>query len=69
MDVKKEVIGNFYRDGKLYTTEAIRVNDHDFESLSGEVASGLYDVFNNIGYITLSMGDLPSCGGVFVIGG
>jgi len=30
------------------------VNDHDFESLSGEVASGLYDIFNNIGYITLS---------------
>jgi len=47
----------------------MRVNDHDFESLSGEVAHGLYDVFNNIGYITLSMGDLPSCGGVFVIGG
>jgi hypothetical protein len=50
------MIGNFYRDGKLYTTEAIRVNDHDFESLSkGKVVPhGLYDIFNNIGYITLS---------------
>ena len=46
------MIGNFYRDGKLYTTEAIRVNDHDFESLSkGKVVPhGLYDVFNNIGF-------------------
>jgi len=50
------LIGNFYRDGKLYATEAIRVNDHDFESLSeGKVVPhGLYDIFNNIGYITLS---------------
>ena len=30
MDVKKELIGNFYRPGKLYTKEPIRVNDHDF---------------------------------------
>jgi hypothetical protein len=67
------VIGNFYRDGKLYTTEAVRVNDHDFESLSeGKAAPhGLYDVFNNIGYITLSMssGTSEFAAGVFVIGG
>ena len=29
MDVKKkELIGNFFRSGKLYTTETLRVNDH-----------------------------------------
>lgn len=56
MDVKKkELIGNFYRPGKLLTTEPVRVNDHDFESLaSGKVVPhGLYDVYRNIGYITL----------------
>lgn len=30
--LKKENIGNFYREGKLYTTEAIKVLDHDFAS-------------------------------------
>jgi hypothetical protein len=56
MDVKKkELIGNFFRSGKLYTTETLRVNDHDFESLSeGKVIPhGLYDLARNIGYITL----------------
>ncbi|UVS62469.1 hypothetical protein NX761_04915 [Nitrosomonas sp. PLL12] len=28
------MIGNFYRPGKLYTTEVVRVNDHDFASLA-----------------------------------
>ena len=28
----KELIGNFYRSGTLYTQEIIRVNDHDFPS-------------------------------------
>ncbi len=27
---KKELLGNFYRDGKLYVQEAIEVFDHDF---------------------------------------
>lgn len=30
--LKKELIGNFYRAGKLYTQGVIRVNDHDFPS-------------------------------------
>ena len=58
MDVKKkELIGNFYRPGKLYTTEPLRVNDHDFESLAdGKVVPhGLYDVYRNVGYITLGI--------------
>ena len=31
---KKEMLGNFYRDGKLYTTTPITVNDHNFKSFS-----------------------------------
>ena len=53
---KKEKIGNFYRDGRCYSTEALKVNDHDFANLkSGDIVPhGLYDTRNNIGYITLS---------------
>ncbi|MFZ4537209.1 ISAzo13-like element transposase-related protein [Propionivibrio sp.] len=29
---KKELLGNFYRSGKLYTRETIEVLDHDFPS-------------------------------------
>ena len=56
MDVKKkELIGNFYRPGKIYTTEPVRVNDHDFASLAdGKVVPhGLYDIYSDIGYVTL----------------
>lgn len=56
MDVKKkELIGNFYRDGHLYTQEQIHVNDHDFKTLADGIAipHGLYDMKNNIGYITI----------------
>ena len=50
------MIGNFFRPGKIYTQERVRVNDHDFESLSeGKVIPhGLYDIYRNIGYIALS---------------
>jgi len=50
------LIGNFFRSGKLYTQEPIRVNDHDFVSNSdGKVAPhGLYDIYRNIGYVTLT---------------
>ncbi len=55
MDTKKsEQIGNFYRNGHLYTLEALKVYDHDFSSFSeGKIIPhGLYDVIRNIGYIT-----------------
>jgi len=58
MDVKKkELIGNFYRSGTLYTQEIIRVNDHDFPSYAeGKVIPhGLYDIVQNIGYVTLGI--------------
>jgi hypothetical protein len=49
------MIGNFFRPGKLYTQERIRVHDHDFRSLAEGIAipHGLFDVYRNIGYITI----------------
>ncbi len=49
------MIGNFFRPGKLYTQEPIRVHDHDFRSLAEGIAvpHGLYDIYQNIGYITI----------------
>ena len=48
-------IGNFYRDGKIYTKETIKVYDHDYPSYAeGKVVPhGIYDVSENIGYITI----------------
>jgi len=52
---KKEEIGNFYREGKVYCTEAVEVFDHDFNSFSEGVIipHGIYDTKRNEGYITL----------------
>ena len=52
---KKEEIGNYYRDGHVYCTEAVEVYDHDFKNFSGGaiIPHGIYDIKMNIGYITL----------------
>lgn len=52
---KKEMIGNFYREGRLYTQEVIEVNDHDFNSLAEGVVipHGIYDLKQNTGYINI----------------
>ena len=52
---KKELLGNFYRDGRLYTQEAIEVFDHDFPTAaSGAVfPHGIYDVGRNRGHLNL----------------
>jgi hypothetical protein len=52
---KKENLGNFYRDGHLYTLEELGVYDHDFNSFSEGVVipHSLYDVQLNIGYIQI----------------
>ncbi len=57
MDTKrKELLGDFYRDGGIDTQEMIVVNDHDFGSAgSGTVIPhGLYDVGRNKGYVHLN---------------
>jgi len=52
---KKEHLGNFYRDGHLYTQDDILVYDHDFTSLADGVIipHGLYDLQRNSAYINL----------------
>lgn len=52
---KKEMLGNFYRNGKLYTTKSINVYDHDFNSYADGVIvpHGIYDLINNKCYLTI----------------
>ena len=49
------MIGNLYRDGKLYTQGKCIVKDHDFPSYAeGKIVPhGLYDINLNKGYIKL----------------
>jgi hypothetical protein len=53
---KKELLGDFYRDGTIDTQETIATNDHDFTSAgSGTVIPhGLYDVGKNQGFVHLN---------------
>ena len=52
---KKEHLGNFYRDGQLYTLQEIQTWDHDFSSQATGVVipHTLYDFGLNVGYIQL----------------
>lgn len=52
---KKEFIGDFYRNGLLYTQHVIKTNDHDFGSLADGVVipHGIYDIRHNTGYINI----------------
>lgn len=52
---KKELLGNFYRKGKLYTQKTIEVLDHDFPSYAeGKVVPhGIYDLHRNKAHINL----------------
>jgi hypothetical protein len=52
---KKELLGNFYRDGKLFTKKMLGTFDHDFPSFADGVVipHGLYDLKLNRGYLHL----------------
>jgi Rhodopirellula transposase DDE domain len=52
---KKELLGNFYRDGKLFTKKTVGTFDHDFPSFADGVVipHGLYDLKLNRGYLHL----------------
>jgi hypothetical protein len=52
---KRELLGLFYRKGKLYVQETLRVYDHDFPSFGtgSVIPHGLYDLKRNFGYINL----------------
>jgi hypothetical protein len=53
---KKELLGDFYRDGVIDTQETIETNDHDFTSAGAGtvIPHGIYDVGRNEGYIHLN---------------
>jgi hypothetical protein len=48
---KKELLGNFHRDGVIDTQADIEVNDHDFSSMGNGtlIPHGIYDVGANSG--------------------
>lgn len=52
---KKEYLGNFYRDGHLYTQQALHTYDHDFNSFAEGIIipHGVYDLQRNTGYLNL----------------
>jgi hypothetical protein len=52
---KKEVLGNFYREGKGFCQKAQEVNDHDFNSYADGVVipHGIYDVTKNTCYLSI----------------
>jgi hypothetical protein len=52
---KRELLGNFYRDGHTFTSQTIRVFDHDYPSFADGhvIPHGLYDLKRNRGYINL----------------
>ena len=60
---KKEMIGNFKNNGKVYTREAEKVYDHDFKTDSDGmfVPYGLYNQQKNKGHIVVGLSkDVPS---------
>jgi hypothetical protein len=54
---KKELLGEFFRDGRNYSTGTNAVYDHDFPSYAtGKLTPhGLYDLKRNVGHITLGI--------------
>lgn len=52
---KKEQLGAFYREGRLYTQEPVEVYDHDWGSFSEGVVipHGIYDLTRNTAFVSL----------------
>lgn len=52
---RKELVGNLYRDGHLYTQKEVRTLDHDFPTSAEAVVypHGIYDTERNLGHINL----------------
>lgn len=52
---KRELLGTFYRDGKLYCRQALLAWDHDFPSYAEGVVIpyGIYDLKRNFGYLSV----------------
>jgi hypothetical protein len=54
---KKELVGNFKNNGKIWTKDTIEVLDHDFASYaSGKaIPYGAYDINRNEGFVNIGM--------------
>lgn len=54
---KKEMLGNFKREGKALSNGPLKSLDHDFSTFSdGQIIPhGIYDVTRNVGYMTLGI--------------
>lgn len=52
---KKELLGDFYRAGSVYTQASLEAYDHDFPSFAAGkvIPHGIYDLAHNLGFITL----------------
>ena len=52
---KKELLGQLHRPGQCYSTDVQCVYDHDFRHLANGllVPHGVYDYFDNAGFMTL----------------
>jgi len=54
---KKEILGNFYRDGRAYTDGRVIVQDHDFVAAQQRlVPYGVFDTLRNEGFLLLARG-------------
>ncbi len=51
------MIGNLFREGKIYTAETVEVLDHDFPSLAEGVAvpHAIYDIERNEAYVNIGI--------------
>ena len=52
---RKEMVGNFKRDGQVYCASVPKALDHDFETFSEGVIvpHGIYDMAHNTGYLSI----------------
>jgi hypothetical protein len=55
---KKELLGDFFRDGTAYTDAVVQVHDHDFPppGAARMVPYGVYDELRNEGFMLLARG-------------
>lgn len=54
---KKEKLGNFYRPGEVYCTQALETYDHDYAHLATDtlVPHGIYDIKRNEAFIKIGI--------------
>jgi hypothetical protein len=52
---KRELLGTFYRGGRVYTRQGLLAYDHDFPKCADGVVIpyGMYDLQQNVGYVSL----------------